>query len=214
MGNKFKPSVTQILDYSIPPQLGAWYKNNSKDKCERIGNEAARIGTLVDDLIQQDINEGGYVPPEQDTQALNCLGGWELVKKEHPLFVPSVKRMQVELEIDDLIGHFDYDCQEENGWGITDLKCTSGIRFKNYVQCATYARMIMELEKRKFPSFIRIIRLMRDNPNNYEWSEIRDPKMIQYFMDLFGYYRGIFDSELFLKEYFLTKAEDELLGEF
>lgn len=213
MGNKFKPSVTQVLDYSIPPVLAQWFKNNSKDKCEKIGKETSEIGTLVDSLIQQDINEGGYLTPNDNQQVLNCLDGWEVIKKEHPEFVPSVKAMQTELIIDDLIGHLDFDCEESDGWGVTDLKCTSGIRFKNYVQTATYARMLMEIYKREFPSFIRIIRLDRSG-SLPEWSEIRDPKMIQYFMDLFNHYRGIYDSELFLKEYFTTQAEDKLLGDF
>ena len=212
--NKYKRSVTQVLDYSIPPQLAQWFKNNSKAKCESIGNETKRIGTLVDTLVQQDISDGGYVPPEQDPQAINCLNGWEKLKKEHPEFVPSVKAMQIELIHEDIGGHPDFDCQETpDVWGITDLKCTSGIRFKNYIQCAKYAKMLMRLGNRKFPSFIRIIRLQRDS-DQYEWSEIRDPKMIQYFMDLFDHYLAIYDSEIFLKEYFLQQAEDQLLGDF
>lgn len=207
------PSVTEVLDYSIPPQLANWFKNNSKKKCEEIGTETARIGSLVDSLIQQDIREGGYVPPEEDQQALNCLAGWEKLKKEHPEFVPSVKRMQFELKVGDIIGHPDYDCEEEKGWGVTDLKCTSGIRFKNYIQTAKYSRMIMDLEGRNFPSFLRIIRLQRDS-SAYEWSEIRDKNMIRYCMDLFESYYDVFKSERIMSEFFRCQLEDQLLGDF
>lgn len=205
--------VTEVLDYSIPPALAKWFKNNSAAKCDKIGTETARIGSLVDSLIQQDILEGGYVPPEQDEQALNCLAGWEKLKLEHPLFIASIKEMQSELVDGEIVGHPDYLCLEADGWGISDLKCTSGIRFKNYVQCAKYSKMIMNISKWKFPSFIRIIRLQRDS-SNYEWSEIRDAGMIQYFMDLFDHYLAIFKSESFLKEYFRTQLEDQLLGDF
>jgi len=207
------PSVTEVLDYSIPPQLAKWFKNNSAAKCDKIGEETARIGSLVDSLIQQDIREGGYVPPEHDEQALNCLKGWENLKKEHPLFVASIKEMQIELRHEEVIGHPDYVCVEADGWGITDLKCTSGIRFKNYVQCAKYARMVMMLREWSFPSFIRVIRLQRDS-SAYEWSEIRDSKMIQYCMDLFESYYEVFRSERVFKEYLRMQLEDQLLGEF
>jgi hypothetical protein len=210
-----KRSVTQVLDYSIPPQLANWFKNNSKAKCEAIGNETARIGSLVDSLIQQDIREGGYVPPEQDEFALNCLKQWEILKSEHPEFVPSIKEMQIEVVDGDLIGHFDYYCEEKSGgWGITDLKCTSGIRFKNYVQEARYAKSMMKEKGLPFPAFVRTVRLPREADKKYEWSEIRDPEMIQYCMDLFEHYDGIFLSEYKFKEYFRTQIENQLLGDF
>ena len=207
------PSVTEVLDYSIPPQLANWFKNNSKAKCEQIGTETARIGQLVDSLIQQDIKEGGYVPPEEDAQALNCLGGWEQLKIDHPEFVPSVKKMQIELKVGDLIGHPDYVCEEKDGWGITDLKCTSGIRLKNYIQCSEYSGMLMAVEGRNFPSFVRIIRLQRDS-DAYEWSEVRDQKFIRYCMETFQAYRSVYESEKIMKEFFRNQLEDQLLGDF
>lgn len=208
------PSVTEILDYSIPPQLANWFKNNSKAKCEQIGNETARIGSLVDALIQQDIKEGGYVPPEQDQQALNCLAGWEKLKLAHPEFVPSIRVMQQELVDGDIIGHPDYVCEESDlVWGITDLKCTSGIRFKNYIQVSKYASMWMNSQRFEFPSFIRIIRLQRDS-DDYEWSEIRDKDFIKYCMNTFDDYRRVFESEKIMKEFFRNQLEDQTLGDF
>jgi len=209
-----KRSVTQVLDYSIPPQLAKWFKNNSAAKCDKIGEETSRIGSYVDQLVQQDIREGGYLPPEDDQQVLNCLAGWEKLKRDHPLFVGSVKEMQVELIHGELVGHPDFVCVEEDGsWGISDLKCTSGIRFKNYIQCATYARMLMGIRKWEPFSFIRVIRLKRDS-SDYEWSEIREPEMLQYFVNLFDHYDAIFLSEGFLKEYFRTQLEEQLLGDW
>lgn len=207
-------SVTRVLDYSIPPQLANWFKKNSEAKCEKIGAETARIGSLVDSLIQQDIKEGGYVTPEEDQEAMNCLAAWEELKKDYPSFVPSIKEMQVELKLDDLVGHPDYVNVEKDSWGITDLKCTSGIRFKNYIQGSTYAKMLMKIRGWNFPSFVRIIRLPREADKKYEWSEIRDPKMIEYCMDLFDSYLDIYKSEYVFKEHFRTQLEDQLLGDF
>lgn len=136
------------------------------------------------------------------------------MKKDHPGFVESVKEMQIELKYEDIIGHPDYVCVEKDGWGIADLKCTSGIRFKNFIQGAQYARMLMAIRGWPFPSFIRVIRLSRDKDKPTEWQEIKEPERISYCMGLFDHYLGIFNSEKILKEYFRSQAEDQLLGDW
>jgi hypothetical protein len=205
------PRVTEVLDYSSPPQLTNWFKNNSKAKCERIGAHTAGIGTIVDELVQQDIDEGGYVPPEDNEEARNCLEQWEILKKDHPEFVTSVKEMQIDLEWDGITGHPDYYCEEGDEWGIADLKCTGGIRTKNWFQVGKYAELMMKMRKLQPPSFLRIIRLPRDG-GTYEWLEIKDEKMIKYCMDAFQHYLAVFNNEPTMNEYFRQQKEEELLS--
>ena len=205
------PRVTEVLDHVVHPQLANWFKNNSKMKCERIAEETARIGKTADSLIQQDVNEGGYVPPEDDEQVMNCLKGWETIKKEHPSFVGSITEMQTELKYGGIVGHPDYINKEERGWGITDLKCTSGIRMKNWIQIAMYAQMHMHIKNLEFPFFIRIIRLNRDGAPP-EWLEITEPSYINYCMEQFYNYLSIFNSEEIMKEHFRQQLEEELLS--
>lgn len=206
-------SVTEVLDYSCPPYLAKWFKNNSAAKCDKIGAETARVGTLVDALIQEDIRDGGYVPPEGDEAARNCLAAWEELKRDHPEFVGSVKEMQVEVGAFGVVGHPDFINGENPSWGITDLKCTSGIRSKNWIQEATYARMIMDERGWQMPSFLRTIRLPQDG-KPYEWLEITDERMIRKLMKMFDGYLAVFHSEKIIGEFFRTQLEDQILGGF
>lgn len=206
-------SVTEVIDYSCPPQLANWYKNNSKKKCEETGAETARIGQAVDSLIQQDIKEGGYLTPEDDQGVLNCLAGWEKLKKVHPGFVPSVKDMQCEIKAFGVIGHPDFVCEEATGWGITDLKCTNSIRDKNWIQIATYARIIMVMQGKGYPSFLRVIRLVRET-GEFEWLEVRDLKIIKKMMVMFDGFLEVYQSGKVIAEFFRNQLEDQLLGDF
>lgn len=205
-------SVTEILDYSCPPYLAAWFKKNSAAKCEQIAKETADCGTLVNRLIEDDILKGSYVSPIGKQDALTCLAQWEILKREHPNFVPSVKRMQTELKAFGIVGHPDFENEEATGWGITDLKCTSGIRLKNWIQEAQYARMKMDMESLPFPSFIRTIRLPRDG-SKYEWVEIRDERMIRKLWWMFDAYYQVFLSEKVINEFFRQQNENLILGE-
>ena len=203
------PSVTEVLGYSTPPPLVEWFKRNSKAKSEAIAASTSEIGQGVDTLVQQDIKEGGYVPPFDSDPMNNCLAGWEKVKTEHPGFIESVTEMQTELRVGEMVGHPDF-IHGTVPWGITDLKCTSGIRTKNWIQTAKYARMLMEERGWPMPAFLRIIRLKRDEPT-YEWLEITEKDMIKYCMDSFDHYLGVFNDEPFLKEYFRSKLEEDIL---
>lgn len=205
-------SVTEILDYSCPPHLAKWFKNNSAAKCDKIGSETAAIGTLVDGLIQQDIKTGTYVSPVGNQDALNCLSQWEQLKKDHPEFVPSVSEMQAEIKAFRVIGHPDFINRTESEWGVSDLKCTSGIRGKNWIQCAQYSRMIMDERGFGFPDFIRVIRLPRDG-SAYEYLEIRDARMIKKLMTMFDGYLEVFLADKIINEYFRQQNEDKMLGE-
>lgn len=205
-------SVTECLDYCCPPHLVKWFKNNSAAKCDKIASETAECGSLVDKLIQQDIKEGSYLSPVGNQDALNCLAQWEQLKKDHPEFVPSVSEMQAEIRAFGVVGHPDFINKTETEWGITDLKCTSGIRDKNWIQEATYARMLMVERGWTFPAFIRTIRLPRDG-SPYEWLEIRDARVIKKIMGFFDGYLEVFNSTKYIAEYFRQQNEDKMLGE-
>lgn len=206
------PSVTEVLDYSIPPYLAKWFKNNSAAKCDKIGLETAQCGTIVDELIQQDIKNGSYISPVGFDNALRCLAQWEQLKVDHPEFIPSVTEMQAEIQAMGVTGHPDFIHVSESEWGVTDLKCTSGIRSKNWIQEAQYARMIMDERGCLFPNFIRTIRLPRDS-SPYEYLEIRDPRIIKTLMRMFDGYLEVFNSDKYINEYFRQQNENLILGE-
>ncbi len=204
--------VTQVLDYMLPGQLSDWFKRNSKAKCEAIGEETARIGNEVDKLVQEDIDDGGYIPPEGDEQVNNCLKGWEAYKKQEPLFVQSVAEMQTEISDGEFVGHPDFINRiGHTEWGISDLKCTSGIREKNWVQCAKYAEILMIERGWTFPAFIRIIRLQRTSEIP-EVVTVSDPKFIQYCMNMFKVYAAIYRMPGVMADYFRGMKEAEVLG--
>lgn len=209
--------VTGVIDYFIPEELANWMRNNSKAKQEKILAEATECGTKVDELVQEDIRDGGYVPPEDDERITACLKHWEQLKKDKPWFVGTVKHMQTELvdKENEVMGHPDFICDESKDWtdwGISDLKCTGGIRMKNFVQVGKYASMWMKDNNLPFPSFLRVIRLPRKEEEGYEWVEIREPEMIQYCMRTFDRYLEIYRFDKTMREYFRKKLEGEILG--
>lgn len=199
------PSVTEVLDYLTEPELLNWYRNNSKKKCEEIGNEAKRVGSLVDSLIQQDIKEGGYLTPEGDIPVENCLRGWEKFKKDYPEFVLSVKEMQTELRDGELIGHPDFIHLN----GITDLKCASGIRPRYWTQTAKYLDMKKILHRTD--NFIAVLRLEKTAPQGlYEYKKITDQNYIYYEIKVFQAYHFAFNHNVVNREQIRLMLEKEM----
>lgn len=197
------PSVTEVLDYLTEPELLRWFRNNSKKKCDTIGEETRLIGIEVDGLIKEEILPKGLIPPSQDQKIMNCMNAWCLFKKDHPEFVPGVKYMQRELSLDGVKGHPDFECIRKVGWGISDLKCSNAIRPKNFTQIAKYADLKMRLFKLNFPAFIEIIRLDR-RTGLYEYRCVTDPEYIRYEIEVFDAryvaFRHAFNNREFLRQ--------------
>ena len=195
------PRVTEVLDYSMEPELFNWHIRLGKAACKKIGDEAKRVGTLVDSLIQQDIRDGGYLAPEGDEPVTNCLRAWELFKTAYPEFVPSVVGMQDEVKLDDLVGHPDFIHAD----GITDLKCSSGIRPRYWTQTAQYLKMLGRGE------WIAVLRLDKVT-GIYEYKKITDVEYIRYEWKVFDAYLTGFNHNQINREKIRQILELELLG--
>lgn len=205
------PRVTEVIDYLMEPELFNWHIRMGKTACKKIGDEAKRIGTAVDELVQQDIREGGYLVPEGDSPIENCMLGWEKFKKDYPKFVPSIKFMQKEVREGELVGHPDFISDEIHRWGITDLKCSSGIRPRYLTQTSKYLDMERKMENRG-EGFIAILRLEKAAPQGfYEYKEITDQEIIQYEIKVFEAYLTAFKHNENVREIMRAMLEKEIL---
>lgn len=204
------PSVTEVLDYLTEPELLNWFRNNSKKKCEEISKEALRVGSAVDALVQQDIREGGYLAPEGDAPIVNCMRGWEKFKRDYPKFVESVRFMQKEIREGEVVGHPDFIRDEIHRWGITDLKCSSGIRSRYWTQTAKYLDMERKMENRG-EGFISVLRLDKTaSEGAYEYKEIIDFEYIKYEIEVFEAYLTAFNHNVRNREQIRRMLEEEL----
>lgn len=205
------PKVTEVLDYLLEPELVAWKLKKGSAACKKIGDEAMRVGSAVDLLIRQDIQDGGYLMPEADEPVINCMMGWEKFKKDRPEFSETVVKglMQTEFSDGDLIGHPDFPIIRGDSVGIVDLKCASGIRPKYWTQTAKYLDMWQRIHPKRF---IGILRLDKVDPGKYEYIEITDETFIRYEIGVFQAYYLAFNHAQQTREQLRKQLEDELLN--
>lgn len=206
--------VTQILDGLLEQDFVGYIEKNSKKKRDTIREEAFRVGRTVDETVQLDITDGGYLAPEGDEPVCNCLKAWEAWKKDKPEFVGEVKSMQEELVDGDVTGHYDFFIDRGTEWGIIDLKCASGIRPKYWTQTAKYSDMKMRMSPllRDKPRFIGVLRLDKQT-GLYEYKEIRDEVFIRYEVEVFNAYYLTFKHAESVREQMRYQAEEELLDQ-
>lgn len=129
-------SVTEVLDFFIPKALLDWYLKTGKANAKKIGTIAMKIGSRVDDLIQEDITNGAYKLSKNDgIEVRNCMKAWEQFKQDYQ---PDIKRCQVEVmdEEKKVIGHIDLIWN-----GVVDVKCASSIKANYWLQTAKYRNM-------------------------------------------------------------------------
>lgn len=180
-----------------------WIENNSKAKRKAIRDEAFRIGTAVDLLVQEDIRDGGYLVPEGDFPIETCCKAWELFKKDYPDFVTGVKEMQSELVEGEIIGHPDFILEN----GIVDLKCATSIRPNYWTQTAKYFRMKFG---RVNSGMIGVLKLDKVT-GLYEYKTIDDIEYINYENDVFNAYHTAFNHAQRNREVLRQQLEEELL---
>jgi hypothetical protein len=211
------PSVTEVIDYLKEPELVNWIENNSKAKRKAITEESLRVGKEVDLLVQEDVREGGYLPPEGDNQICNCMKAWELWKKEKPeIFNGIVKNdMQRELSMimDDgetVIGHPDLPIILKERWGILDVKSSKSIWPNNYTQDAIYTEMMRLEDKIILPRFIGILHLKKET-GLFAYTEITDEAYIQYEVSVFKARYLAFNHAKNNREILRRQLEEELL---
>ena len=132
-----KKSVTRVLNCHQEEGIINWKLNVGKTKAKKISEDALRIGTKVDLLVQDDINNGKYDITECEPQVVNAMRGWEKFKTKYPEYVDGVEDMQVELIMDDIVGHPDIRTVSN----IDDIKTGNRliVRPKYVVQVCRYA---------------------------------------------------------------------------
>lgn len=135
----FMPRVSEILDFFQEPYLVAW-KLKNRD-WQKVSEEALRIGTIVDQMVQVDIRCGQYVYPDDPTVS-NCVKAWEKFKQERPDVLERLfkyqENIQRELVLGDLVGHPDFILDDE----VIDLKTSKSVSKSHWMQTAQYAHMV------------------------------------------------------------------------
>lgn len=207
------PRVTDVIGYIQEPELVDWMLRTPKAKREAIKEEAFRIGTVVDLLVQQDIKDGGYVIPEGDEAIANCMRGWEDFKKARPEFVGSVAEMQLELEDkeSEVTGHPDFFIRRANDWGIVDLKTSSGIRPTYWTQTAEYSELTRNMKRLTLPRFIGVLRLDKKD-GSWEYKEITDETVIRYEVEVFKAMLLLYRHGESVREVLRQQLEKEILN--
>lgn len=130
-------SVTEVLGFFIPKALLDWYLKTGKANAKKIGTIAMKIGSRVDDLIQEDITKGAYKLSKNDgIEVRNCMEAWESFKKDYQ---PKIVRTQEEVRdnIKKVIGHIDLATDT----AVIDVKCASSIKQNYWLQVSKYLSM-------------------------------------------------------------------------
>ena len=195
-------SVTTVLDYLTDTELLGWIENNCKAKRKAISQEALRIGTDVDLLVQQDIKEGGYLLPEGDSKIESCMMAWEKFKKDYEGFTLTIDSIQKELVLGDIVGHPDIITLDG---GIVDIKTSRSIYPKYWIQTAQYSEMVGVR-----PRWIAILCLDKES-GNYTYQEMRDESHIQYEVSVFNAYYEVYQHAFNNREIIRQQLELEVV---
>jgi len=205
-------SVTTILGYSTPPELCDWFKNNSKAKIDKIGGEARRIGTFVDEMIRKELGQDIPVKPLADTDEMasadHCLVGWDAFKQAHPTIVNTWTPFSGELVHGELIGHPDVIAKDQRGVGIIDIKTSRVLQPTYWVQTGAYAKLYHYVHQVK-PTFLGILRLDKRNAGTYEYEEMTDPETINSMWVAFEAYELIYNLAATMRERSRQQREEQ-----
>ncbi len=191
--------VTQVLDYLTEPELMAWYLRTGKAACKKISDEALRIGTAVDKMIQEDIKGDGYLCPAEDTPIENCMAAWEKFKLAHPTYISLITGFQNELTDGEVVGHPDIILADQ----IDDVKTSRAIQPRYWTQTAKYAQMAGK-------NNIGILRLDKET-GNYEY-KVMGKQVIDYELGVFNAYLVAYKHNTTIREIVRQQLEAEVLG--
>ena len=131
-------SVTEVLDMFIPKGLLTWYLKTGAKEAKRLSTVAMKIGSRVDELIQEDINKGSYKLSSKDPiEVKNCMEAWQQFKSDYS---PNVTATQKEVlsEEEKVLGHIDLIIDAT----VIDVKCAASIKDNYWLQVAKYSDML------------------------------------------------------------------------
>lgn len=158
-------SVTEVLDTFIPKGLLAWYLKTGAKEAKRLSTVALKIGSRVDELIQEDVLNGSYKLSSKDPiEVKNCMEAWKQFKEDYQ---PNIQSMQVQVidKTQKLIGHIDIKTDR-----IIDVKCASSIKQNHWIQVSKYTVMHGELT---VPAILRLDK----NLGTYEYKTAEQAKI-------------------------------------
>ena len=216
------PRVTEILDTFPERELVEWQLRVGKVKAKQVGDEAKRIGTAVDLLIQADVRQAdvrgeGMIPPSRvhEPAIASCWVAWERFLSEHAEFLPSLIAMQPELVYEDVTGHPDFVLRRMHGWGVLDVKCATAIRSAYWIQTAAYGWLRgMNLpyfpDRSNPPTFLAILRLDKTS-SLYEYQELTKPEDLGVAEEVWLAYRKLYQWREQTAERNRTIREQETL---
>ena len=126
-------SVTEVLDTFIPKGLLSWYLKTGAKEAKRLSTVAMKIGSRVDELIQQDITNGSYKLSSKDPiEVKNCMEAWLSFKRDYQPNIVSTQ-MEVTNHVQKVVGHIDIVWDR-----IIDVKCASSIKDNYWIQTSKY----------------------------------------------------------------------------
>lgn len=205
--------VTQVLEYFPEPKLVEWQLRVGKAQADRVGEEARRIGTLVDSIIQMDLRRGALEIPANEPEVESALVAWMKWRALNEPVIRAVKHVQLELIQGEIVGHPDIVVEDEptRSFGIIDVKAASMIRPNNWTQVAKYGAMYAELHRPGWSWWTGIIRLDKER-KDYEWMQMRDENMLDYEVDVFEAKLLAMQHEQRVKDWMREQKEEEMMN--
>lgn len=204
-------SVTEVIEQFPERELIDWKLRVGLKKATQISEEALRIGTEIDSLVQQQIRRKTYVVP-RDHLIEQTWANWMTFLQQHPTnFLTSITGLQTELVQGELIGHPDFQRRLPDGRrGIDDLKCATQIRPSHFAQLGGYAWLEQQVFGRPPPEWLGIIRLNKDRPG-YDYLQLTAPEDIQTAMETFLHYKALYDFRATVDKWRIDAQEAEAL---
>lgn len=207
--------MTTVIDYFSEPYLVAW-KLKNKD-WQKTSEEALRVGSLVDKMVQDSINGQGYEVVGGTPEA-KAMEAWQKFREARPdVFERLVKykdNMQRELVLGDLVGHPDFILDDE----IIDLKTSKSVSKSHWMQTAQYAFMAdkqpqgVGCDDIAWASVkISILRLDKLT-GDYEYKTLEQPFVTFWQMKFQARYEAFCEDKEFA-EMMRVKLEEEKLGD-
>ena len=206
--------VTHVLDTFPEADLIAWKLRVGPKKANEVSQEALRVGTVVDQLIQRQFRQQTLELPISDLPVLNAWAAWRLWNEQRPAFFASITAIQEELTDGEVVGHPDLTCAREGGWGTVSIKCANRIRATYWTQEAAYALLRgIQFPTLGFPRFLGILRLDKQT-GQPEYQELTAEKEIRYEMEVWRHYLAFYQHRERVKARTISQQEEEVLGCF
>lgn len=131
-------SVTEVIGFFIPKKLLDWYLKTGKKEANRIGKEAMKIGSLVDEKIQHHINTQEIEKEFESQEIANCMKAWYDFDNDY--CIKFVTQIEVKDEVNKIVGHIDLLSDDT----LVDIKCAGSIKDNYWLQVAEYNSMLSE----------------------------------------------------------------------